>query len=224
MTSTLLSRRQLALRIALFSALTAIGNAACRHIMYVYPKNMQGFELPRECPKGSPPRDATQLSACLEGLEFDTTEFIGDEQRLMVREFRGRGLPCFGDKQGFTCRYGPLAKVEPTRGAELYSKRAMSEGRIIARIYLRPDETESYDKFNVAPKDTTYWWVESSRGRSQSQFIRRSGQRGEVSLKERGLTMTEHPLGSMLQPFSRWVWDPTDETLNSGCSGHCCKP
>lgn len=220
MTSALLSRWQPALRIGLFSALTASGIAACHTVEYVYPKNMQGFELPPGCPSGSPPADSTQLNACLSGLEFDTTEFVGDEQRLLVYN-SGGGLPCFGD-QNHTCRYGPLARVEPVKGAELYSKRAMAQGRIIARIYLRPREKESYAKFNVAPGDTTYWWVNSVQ--DTSQFVRRSGRGADVTVKGRSLTMTRHPPGSFQQAFARWVWNPTDETLNVGCSGHCCKP
>jgi len=222
MTSAPLPRWQPALCTGLLTALATSGIAGCHTIQYVYPKNMQGFELPRGCPPGSPPTNTTQLNACLRGIEFDTMEFVGDEQRLMVRELRGRGLPCFGEKDsGFTCRYGPLAKVEPVKGAELYSKEAMAEGRIIARIYLRPRETESYDKFNLAPGDITYWWVKFEP--DTSQFIRKSARGAELSLQGRQLSKTPHPPGSFQQAFAQWVWDPTDEKLNAGCPGACCK-
>jgi hypothetical protein len=218
MTRALLSRWQLPLRIGLFGAMTAFAVAACKTVEYVYPKNLQGFALPHDCPSGVAPSNSTGLNACLSGIEFDTAEFIGDEQRLLVYN-SGGGLPCFGDPE-HTCRYGPRAKVEPVKGAELYSPRAMAEGRIIARMYLRPHEKEGYPKLGLTPGDTTYWWVKSP---DTSAFIHRT-KGSALESKPSGLTMTPHPRGSFQQAFARWVWKETDETLNVGCQGHCCKP
>jgi hypothetical protein len=190
----------------------------CKTVEYVYPKNLQAFTLPKNCPTGRPPSTSDQLSACLEGLEFDTTEAIGDEQRLLVRD--DGGLPCHGDKQ-HTCRYGPLAKVEPAKGAEMYSESSLAEGRIIGRIYLRAHETESYPKYGLVPVDTTYWWVNTKL--DKSFFVHRNGTRAELDTVSRGLTLTPHPSGTFQQAFAAWIWDETDETLNGGCSGHCCK-
>jgi hypothetical protein len=200
-----------------------VGIAACTSsVHYLYPKNLQGFILPPGCPSGSPPDNSTQLTACLTGIEFDTAEFVGDEQRLMVRDsVPGSGPPCFGDS-AYTCRYGPLAKVEPVKGAELYSDASLAQGRIIARIYLRPGETEGYSKFDLAPGDTTYWWVNTAQ--NKSVFMRRVPRMANLATKQRGLERTPHPPGSFQQAVIRWVWDPKDEMLNGGCGGSCCKP
>jgi hypothetical protein len=224
MTSAMLSPWQLALRIGLFTALTTFGVIGCGPaVEYVYPKNIQGFVLPPGCPSGSAPADTTQLRACLTGIDFDTTEFVGDEQRLMVRSDSGSGpgALCFGDST-HVCRHGPLARVDPVKGSELYSDSALAEGRIIARIYLRTGETESYDKFGLVPGDTTYWWVNAAQ--DSSLFVHRAGMGPDLAVTRRGLTMTYHPHGSFQQAFAQWVWDPTDETLNGGCGSHCCKP
>jgi hypothetical protein len=133
----------------------------------------------------------------------------------------GTGLPCYGDST-HVCRYGPLAKVEPVKGVEMYSDSALGEGRIIARIYLRAMETDSYPKFNVVPGDTTYWWVSSAQ--DTSRFIRKTSGVDMLSDSGRSLTRTSHPKGSFQQALVRWVWDPIDETLNGGCGSSCCKP
>jgi hypothetical protein len=222
MTSLLLFPRHLTLPIGLFTVLTGLAVIGCTRIHYLYPKNLQGFSLPPGCPAGSPPANGSQLAACLNGIEFDTTEFVGDEQRLMVRDSApGTAPACFADS-AYTCRYGPLAKVEPVKGAELYNDSSLTEGRIIARIYLREGETESYAKFQLAPGDTTYWWVKIKP--DTSVFVRRVTGMVALAAKRKGLKRTPHPRGSFQQGFIRWVWDPKDETLNGGCGPSCCKP
>jgi hypothetical protein len=226
MSSVLSTHVQLVLRMGVFGALAGVfGFACCKPVEYVYPKNLQGFSLPSGCPSGAAPTDTTQLKSCLRGIEFDTTEFVGDEQRLMVRADSGSGpgAPCFGDS-AHVCRHGPLARVDPVIGSELYSDSAMAEGRIIARIYLRQGETESYPKFALVPVDTTYWWVRASGPDSVSVFFHRDSTQSDLADTTRGLHMNAHPRGSFQQAFAQWVWDPTDETLNGSCAGHCCKP
>jgi hypothetical protein len=223
MTSALLSPWQLALRIGLVSALAGgVGAACCNTVSYVYPKNIQAFALPPGCPTGSQPADTTQLNACLTGIEFDTTESTGDEQRLMVIDSGpGTGLPCAGDST-HTCRYGPLAKVESVKGSEMYSDSALSEGRIIARMYLRAGETESYPKFGLVPGDTTYWWVNTAQ--DTSYFVHRHGTNPDLATTSRGLEVNPHPSGTYQQAFASWIWDETDERLNGTCGSGCCKP
>jgi hypothetical protein len=222
MTSAPWSWSPLALRTGVFTALT-LTIAACARVHYLYPTNMQGFNLPPGCPSGSAPADTTQLNACLTGIEFDLTETVGDEQRLMVRADTGAstGLPCFGDST-HTCRYGPLAVIQPVKGAEMYSHDALQEGRIIARMYLKQGETESYPKFGLEPGDTTYWWV--STAQDTSQFVRHHSGIAITSATGHGLTLTQHPKGSFQQAAARWVWDPVDERVNGTCGSSCCKP
>jgi hypothetical protein len=191
-------------------------------VHYLYPKNLQGFALPKGCPSGSPPSSSTELSACLTGIEFDTTEFVGDEQRLMVvGTGPGTGLPCAGFAN-MNCRYGPLARIEPVKGAEMYSDAALAQGRIIARMYLRAMETDSYPKFALSPNDTTYWWV--STAQDTSQFLRRSSGVSVLAITGQPLTRTPHSQGSFQQAFARWVWSPNDEKANGACGPACCKP
>lgn len=223
MRGTPLSRGYLALRIGLFSGLAgSLGVACCNcGLGYVYPGNPQAYILPPGCPTGASPADTTQLKACLLGLQFDTTESMGDEQRLMVRDSTPVGPRCHGDTL-FACTYGPLAKIEPVKGAETYSDSALSEGRIIARMYLRAGETESYPKMGLVPGDTTYWWVNTSV--DTSVFVHRDSSSHDVSATGRGLERTMHPPGTFQQAFASWVWDEDDEKANGACGSSCCKP
>jgi hypothetical protein len=174
--------------------------------------------LPAGCPANTPPADTTQLKACLSTLEFDTTETVGDEQRLMVYG-TGAGPKCVGDTT-HTCRYGPLAKVEPVKGSQELPESALDSGRIIARVFLRPGETESYAKFGLVPGHTTYWWVNTTN--DSSYFLRDT--LDSVTRVGRPLTRNAHPDSTFKQALARWVWDPTDERLNGTCGSSCCKP
>lgn len=175
------------------------------------------IHLPAGCPADSAPADTTQLNACLSSLEFDTTETVGDEQRLMVYG-TGAGPKCIGDTT-HTCRYGPLAKVEPVKGSQDIPDSALERGRIIARVFLRPGETESYPKFGLVPGHTTYWWVNTTK--DSSYFLRDT--LGSVTKVGRPLTRNTHPDSTFKQGLARWVWDPTDERLNGTCGSSCCK-
>jgi hypothetical protein len=144
---------------------------------------------------------------------------VGDEQRLMV--VNSGGLPCQGDTTR-TCRYGPLARIEPVKGAEMYSDSVLGEGRIIARMYLRQGETESYPKFALVPGDTTYWWV--STAQDSSRFVHAHGAQAQLVDTVRGLTRNPHAQGSFQQAIASWVWEETDEKSNGTCGSSCCKP
>jgi hypothetical protein len=222
MTSALLSPWQLVLRITLLSSVAGTLGIACnsenggtRQIEPVAPY----ANLPDGCPANAKPSTTTQLHACLQGLVFDATETVGDEQRLMViGSGPGTGLPCAGNPD-HNCRYGPLAKIEPVMGSQTYTDSALGEGRIIARMFLRDGETESYTKFGLAPGDTTYWWVHT--GKDSSYFVRDSS--GNLAAVGRPLERTPHP-EAFQQALARWIWDPNDERSNGTCGSSCCKP
>ncbi len=143
----------------------------------------------------------------------------------MVRTLSPTGPRCYGDRT-YSCRYGPLAKIEPVKGAELYSDSALSEGRIIARMYLRAGETEPYPKMGLVPGDTTYWWVSTSP--PTSIFMHRdrakADLRTDLAVTKRGLDRNPHSRGAFQQSFASWIWDETDEKANGGCGSACCKP
>src|SRR5262245_27333879 len=111
------------------------------------------------CPANAAPDQAPELQACISGLTFDTLTAVSDEQRLMVRE-NAAGPHCHGGDTTQSCRYGPLARIEPVAGGHNRTNSELDQGRIIARLFLRSGENESYEKLGLTPGDTTYWWIQ----------------------------------------------------------------
>jgi hypothetical protein len=173
------------------------------------------------CPTNAAPSDTAQLNACIKKLQFDQVEAAGDEQRLMVRD-TAAGPACHGDTT-FSCRYGPLAKIEPVIKAHRRKPAQLNEGRIIARLYLQPGETESYPKLNLAPNDTTYWWVQRTGDTTAiSRFVRLSA--GSVDLaQEQNIGIEGHPPGTYGQALARFVWNDADEKTQGPCGVGCCR-
>jgi hypothetical protein len=223
MTSALLSPWHLALRIGFVSALAGAAGAACCRTTYLYPyASPQAASLPSGCPAGRQPADTMELKACLSNLEFDTVMAAGDEQRLMVVDTGGSGPHCKGGDTTLVCRYGPLAKIEPVKGAETYPDSALHEGRIIARMFLRPGETEDYPKLGLTTGDTTYYWV--STAPDTSYFVHPHSAQADLVETGRGLTREMHPVGTYRQALARWVWMENDEKSNGPCGSGCCRP
>jgi hypothetical protein len=215
MRRTLLSGWHVVLHAALVPGLLL--TTACTKVFIVYPNpGFQTVMLPQGCPPNVHPNDPNELQACLGGLEFDTTETLGDQQRLMVID--NGGPTCLGFP-GHTCRHGPLAKIEPVKGSHTYPDSALDKGRIIARMYLAMGETESYPKFGLVPGDTTYWWVNTAK--DSSYFVRDSS--GSIAAVPRTLTRNAHEPGSFMQGVARWIWEEDDEKLNGTCGSACCK-
>jgi hypothetical protein len=174
--------------------------------------------LPAGCPDSTPPSDTTQLGACLQGLTFDTVPALGDEQRLMVRG----PLPgpfCHGDTT-HSCRYGLLAKIEPVMGAQDYTESALHQGRIIARMFIRAGETDSYPKLGLVLHDTTYWYVNTAI--DSSFFVARPQAGDSLLATVRPLEMEPHP-GRFQQAVARWLWFDNDEKSQGACGQSCCK-
>jgi len=222
MTSALLSPWQFVLRIGLLSSVAGTLVIACDSDgVRSKPKLLAApyLHLPAGCAADTIPSTTTRLQACLQGLVFDTTETVGDEQRLMVRT-SGTGPRCIGDST-HACRYGPLAKVEPVMGSHTYTDSALGQGRIIARMFIRNGETEGYDKFGLVPGDTTYWWVHT--GKDSSFFVHSVSEDSNLVVVGRPLEQTPHEEGSFQQALARWIWDPNDERANGTCGSNCCK-
>jgi hypothetical protein len=219
--ATIQSGRHFNLHGVLCSLGMVLGTACTTKLTYVQPfPNFQTMSLPPGCPANSAPADTSQLRACLTGLEFDTTELAGDEQRLMVREV-GPGPRCHGDLF-HACRYGPRAKIEPVKGAHVYADSVLDQGRIIARMFLTTGETEPYPKFGLVAGDTTYWWVHTG-GPDSSYFMHRDTLSNQLVVVGRPLERNPHEEGSFSQALARWVWDETDEKANGNCGSSCCK-
>lgn len=172
-------------------------------------------QLSEACPRGSPPSNLETLKACLAGLEFDTIAAVGDEQRLMVSPA--------------SPRYGPLAKIEPEKhGHQWPEDTLLRQGRIIARLFLRPNEkgdTTYKRKFGLAPGDTTYWWVQTrAGGKATSFFVSVVTQGNRVSsVTDTATTVESHKPGTFKQALARWLWYPRDEGAQGPCGSACCK-
>jgi hypothetical protein len=182
---------------------------------------------PPPCPSSAAPTDTTELGACLQGLQFDAVAAVGDEQRLLVRDTvtgPGDTLPaCHGDTT-HSCRYGPLAKIEPVKETVERDTAALNQGVIIAKLFLRSGETESYPKLGLVPNDTTYWWIKRlSATTALSMYFRRSGD-SVVPTPLDTITIELHPPGTFKQGLARFIWHDDDETTQGRCGSGCCKP
>jgi hypothetical protein len=166
-----------------------------------------------ECPSEGPPTTPAQLKACVGKISFDTLELAGDEQRLMVNP------PCPG-----SCRHGPLAKIEPAKGAHEYSDGDLKQGRIIARLFVRSGE-KGYPKLALVPGYTTYWWVQKdATGRGgRSLFISEATVGNRPVTERRRLEVYSYPEGTFNRAIARWFWLEDDETAKGTCGSATCK-
>ncbi len=143
------------------------------------------------------------FNAYAAGLSFDTAPGVGDEQRLMLLDSLGNP------------HYGPLARIQPERGANHLETDDLGEGRIIARLINL--DTIGYPKKALAAGDTTYWFVQHGR----SWFVPRTTRNAIVSD-----TLHMHPAGSngkFPRALARWLWDPNDEQVWGTCTkNRCC--
>jgi hypothetical protein len=176
---------------------------------------------PPGCPNSTAPSDTTQLRACLDSLRFDTLGAVGDEQRLLVHDTLP-GPVCHGDST-HSCRYGPLARIEPEIKAHQRDTLELNEGRIIARLFLRQGESEPYPKLGLVQTDTTYWWVRRTSGTTGvAKYIRISGDT-VVASPEQPITIELHPPGTFHQALARFIWSDTDEKTWGSCGLGCCR-
>src|SRR5215213_9717785 len=148
------------------------------------------------CPQGKPPETEAELKACLAGAAFDNDYAAFDEQPLAIIDTApappSPREACPGDTAGsrLTCRYGPLAKIQPLIGAHRYSEEELMEGRIIAKISVPSTAKEGYKKYGLVPGGTTYWWVRTDKSRraGTSVFITRPARGGGLQQVTRPLT------------------------------------
>jgi hypothetical protein len=136
----------------------------------------------------------------------------GDSQRLMIGSYPNS-------------RYGPLAHIDPAKGSFQFDEKALSEGRILARV-INVD-TIDYPKLNLGPRDTIYWWVDrrGPNGGFRSVFV---SSRLDAALRVTGFRRERHPeLGADFrwkQAEGRFLWRDTDEQLWIACVwAECCR-
>jgi hypothetical protein len=183
------------------------------------------FVLVGGCPRGVDPKTPAEWNACIKGLAFDSDSEYSELQPLTVIGDPG-GSPCPGDPKK-TCRFGPLAKIEPLVGAHKLSERELREGRIIARISIPSTEREGYEKFGLQPGQTTYWWVrtDASGTGGKSIFVTQTRD-GKIEGKpvERPLRRYKYHEGEELRrAMAQWIWTLEDETAKGTCGTASCK-
>jgi hypothetical protein len=234
---------KLALRIGFAAALIG-GISACARLPEPEP---EPGPLPAGCPANAPPSNAIELQRCVEGLQFDTLEAAGDQQVLTVIDRQRKGTPCPGSADSPpSCRYGPLATIEPEMLSHKLNFSQLREGRIIARLLLAEGQDEGYDKLALVRGNTTYWWVqvterseadlnkkhvqsEQNADKTRKYYYGKSffvssaaGPGGSLLRKEYQLEYKKHP-GRFKQALARWVWDPDDEKSQGTCGQGCCR-
>jgi hypothetical protein len=223
-----LSRRSLSAAIAL---LAAAFFTACATRPAGAPEPDPG------CPSGTAPSTREELDTCLRGLSFDSTKHASDLQPLTVIASgpSAGSLACPGDASGkFSCRYGPMARIEPLRGAQRYSEEDLMEGRIIARITVPPGEREKYPKYGLVPGEQTYWWVKTdstgiagnsvflTRGKDGLQRVEHPLERERYGSGYRGSGGSESEDGQW-RALARWIWTLDDEKASTKCGSGSCQ-
>lgn len=213
-----LDRWPLSLRATVALVATGIFTACC-------PKPSPAPEPLPDCPKGTAPSSPAQLDACLHGFRFDAAPEVSDSQPLTVIG-KPPGAPCPGDEDKTrTCRYGPIAKIEPVIGAESFTDEALRQGRIIARISIPGKEKEGYGKYHLQAGDTTYWWVQvDARGTGGKSLYLTKSQVGKVEPEPHPLERYVYKKVERLgRAIARWVWSLQDETTQGTCGSGTCK-
>ena len=194
-----------------------------------------------------PPSTLAALRECVAQMGFDTLEAAGDEQALTIIEQSG-GISCPGTKNDpRTCRYGPIARIQPESTSHRHRLPDLREGRIIAKLILPEGETKRYDSLALVPGKPTYWWVqileksESDLAKKASHYEKHKhdkyGKQDSVGVS---LFISEEPAGDTLftqryplyyikhegkfkQALARWIWDPNDEKAQGSCGQGCCR-
>jgi hypothetical protein len=221
MPDTQFGRWRLVLRTGLVFLAGGIFTACC-------PQGPKPPQPATGCPQGKPPSTATELEACLQGSAFDSAYEASDEQPLTVIT-HGQGPACPGDSTGgLTCRYGPIAKIEPLIGAQRYSEEELRQGRFIARMTITSGK-EGYAKYGLQPGAVTYWWVQTNAAGTGgvSHYITITKDR-KVSSVQRKLVRELYRRngdsygGKIRRAVTRWLWTLEDETGKGTCGAGKC--
>jgi hypothetical protein len=215
MSGGLLDSGRRAIRIALTTMVAGGLCVGCASRTGTADSPIPGVSGVAQCPTNGPPATPAELRECVRQLSFDTTELVGDEQRLMLNP------PCPA-----SCRYGPLAKIEPAMGAHEYSERELQDGRIIARLFVRRSE-QGYPKLALVPGYITYWWVQKdATGRGgRSIFISEAAVGNRLMMtKPQSMEVEAYAEGTFKRAIARWLWLEDDETGKGTCGSATCTP
>ena len=212
MSGGLFDSGRLAIRIGLLAVFAGGLSVGCSTSPGPAVSPVPGVSEAAVCPEKGPPTNVAELRACVAKISFDTTDLVGDEQRLMVNP------PCPA-----SCRYGPLAKIEPAQGAHQYTPGQLRQGRIIARLSVRSGE-KGYEKLALVAGYPTYWWVQRDAAEGgRSLFISEATVGTRLVTQARALQVEEYPEGAFTRAIAGWVWLDQDETAKGTCGSASCK-
>jgi hypothetical protein len=195
-----------------------------------------GISASPGCGGDGPPTTPAALAECVKLVGFDPLEAAGDKQALTVIT-SGPGEPCPGGKDpSRSCHYGPLATIQPESTSHAQKIPNLREGRIIARLFLNENTKQRYDSLALVPGDTTYWWVQVTRGTDREIYAGSKKDSVGVSVfistaknPDGSLVTKTYPLnyvrhdGKFKQSLARWVWDSDDEKTQGSCGQGCCR-
>jgi hypothetical protein len=149
------------------------------------------------------PRESLLVYA--QPLRYDTVPGVGDQQRLMLDP------PCPG-----TCRYGPLARIEPVVGAPASQIEA---GRMYLIARFVNQDTIPYPKLGMPAGGTAYWFVYRTdggelRARIVTALTTEPVLDGPVTLETHDQRFT--------RMTARWSWSDDDEGGWGSCVRNGC--
>ena len=144
--------------------------------------------------------------------DYDTSHGVGDYRRLMVGSCPAR-----------TCVYGPHVKLHPVKHAWKLDSVDLARGQWLARLINL--DADSYPKFNLAPHDTVYWWVDRRGPGGTWQSVYVSSDLGMMTLRRDSLYHDPHATASRWgRSLARFLWQDTDEALWVACDmTGCCR-
>jgi hypothetical protein len=156
-------------------------------------------------PGGIDSAPRTGVLSIARAQDYDASHGVGDYRRLMVGS-----------------AYGPHVSLRPERGAWRFDSVTLAEGRFLARLINF--DADSYPKFNLAPHDTVYWWVDRRGPGGTWRSVYVSSNPG-IALKTDSLYHDPHANASPWgRTLARFLWQDTDEALWVACDmTGCCR-
>ena len=138
-------------------------------------------------------------------LPYDTVPGVGDQQRLMLDP------PCPG-----TCRYGPLARIEPVVGSPASG---IEPGRMYLIARFVNQDTVPYPKLGMPAGETAYWFVyRTVAGELRARVVTAP----EASPVLDGPVALETHDQRFTRMTARWLWSDDDEGGWGSCVRNGC--
>ncbi len=141
--------------------------------------------------------------------DYDVSHGVGDYRRLAT------GCPA--------CTYGPHVFLHPVRGAWRFDSTMLAEGRFLARLINM--DADPYPKFNLAPHDTVYWWVDKKGPGNTWRNVYVSSSPRVAFTRDTLFKRDPHVAAARWErTIARFLWQDRDEALWVACDmTGCCR-